>query len=165
VSYGRLWELSERDFREVMDVNLFGTWHTFKAVVPAMIEQGTGGVIIATSSIAGLRGMPFLCHYVASKHAVVGLVKTLSSEVAEYNIRVLSVHPAGVDSPMNNVTGGGFREYVERFPDLGAIFTNTFHPESSSVDDMAALMAFLASDEARHITGSQIPIDHGALTR
>jgi SDR family mycofactocin-dependent oxidoreductase len=165
VSYGRLWELSEEEFRETIDVNLIGTWHTFKAVVPHLIDQGTGGVIIATSSIAGLRGLPFLGHYVASKHAVAGMVKTLCNELNDYNIRVLSVHPAGVDTPMNNITGGGFKEYVEKFPSTGALFSSTFSPEISTVDDVASLMAFLASDEARHLNGSQISIDHGAMTR
>ena len=164
-SYGRLWELGEDDFREMIDINLIGTWHTFKATVPHLIDQGRGGVVIATSSIAGIRGLPFLGHYVASKHAVTGMVKTLANELADYGIRALSVHPAGVDTPMNNVTGGGFGDLVKQYPSVGAIFTATFSPELSSVDDVAALMAFLASDEARHLNGLQIPLDNGAMAR
>ena len=130
-----------------------------------MIDQGTGGVIIATSSIAGLRGLPFLGHYVASKHAVAGMVKTLCNELNDYGIRVLSVHPAGVETLMNSFTGGGFAEFAEKFPTTGELFAKTFSPEISTVDDVASLVAFLASDEARHINGSQISVDHGAMTR
>ena len=76
----------------MLDINLTGVWHTAKAVIPSMIEQGTGGSIIITSSVAGLRGLANVAAYVASKHGVVGLMRTLALELAPYSIRVNTVH-------------------------------------------------------------------------
>jgi SDR family mycofactocin-dependent oxidoreductase len=162
VTYGRLWELTPEEFHEVMDINVTGTWHTIRATVPTLIEQGRGGVILITSSVAGLRGLPFLGHYVASKHAVAGMAKTLSNELVEYGIRVVSIHPAGVRTPMNDTCVFGFAELAERHPGAGGAFTSSFR-EASEPEEIAELVAFVASNGARHISGSQIVVDAGAL--
>ena len=97
---GRLWELSPEQWNEVIGVNLTGVWNTIKATVPVLIDQGEGGSVILTSSVAGLVGQPFVGHYAASKHGVVGLCRSLANELGEYNIRVNSVHPVGVNTEM-----------------------------------------------------------------
>ena len=163
-SYGRLWELTPEQFRDVVDVNLTGTWHTVKATVPTLIDQGRGGSIIITSSTAGMRGFPFLGHYAATKHALVGMAKALANELVEYGVRVISIHPGGVRSGMN-AAGSGFADLVAAHPVPGSIFSAGYAPEMCEPEDVAALVAFLASDEARPMTCSQIPVDFGALAR
>ena len=86
--------------RDIIDVNLTGTWHTCKAAVPILVEQGTGGWIIISDSTAGLTGMPNIAHYFASKHGVVGIMRTMVIELGPHNIRVNTVHPTGVSTPM-----------------------------------------------------------------
>ena len=90
----RTWEMSERDWQDVIDVNLTGVWRTIKAVVPAMIEAERGGCIVLTSSLAGLKGYSNIAGYVAAKHGVNGLMRTLANELGPHNIRVNSVCPA-----------------------------------------------------------------------
>ena len=93
-------DVTERDWDDVIDINLKGVWHTVKAAVPTMIEQGAGGSIILTSSTAGIKGTPNVSAYTASKHGVVGLMKTFALELAPHHIRVNSVHPTGVATDM-----------------------------------------------------------------
>ena len=78
---GLLWEITEEQWQQMIDINLTGVWHTLKATVPTLIDQGQGGSIIIVSSVAGLRGIPFAGHYVAAKHGAVGLCRTLANEV------------------------------------------------------------------------------------
>ncbi len=100
LSVGASFELSEQTWSQVIDTNLSGVWRTTKAAVPHLIAGGNGGSIILTSSIAGLIGQPGIGHYVAAKHGVVGLMKTLALELAPLNIRVNSIHPTNVDTGM-----------------------------------------------------------------
>ena len=104
-SYGRLWELTPEQWTEMVDVNLTGVWHTLRASVPTLIEQGRGGSIVITSSGAGLKGLPLLSHYGATKWAVTGLARSLANEVAEHSIRVNTVHPTAVRTPMGDDPG------------------------------------------------------------
>jgi SDR family mycofactocin-dependent oxidoreductase len=164
LSAGRLWELTQEQWQQVIGVNLTGVWHTIKASVPIMIEQGTGGSIILTSSVAGLVGQPFVGHYVSSKHGVVGLCRTLANELGEYNIRVNSIHPVGVNTDMLHEPDL-FPMIEERQDTLGPLFMNTLPFDFLQPDDVAGLVAFLASDEARYMTGTQVPIDLGVATR
>ena len=162
---GLLWELTEQEFQDMIDVDLVGVWRTLKVTVPVLIEQGTGGSIILTSSVAGLRGLPFCAHYVAAKHGVVGLCRTLANELGMYDIRVNSVHPAGVQTEMIAETSK-FRDLIARFQDtLGPIFMNALPYEVVAPEDVAEVVLWLASDASRYTTGAQIPIDLGALTR
>ncbi len=157
------WEIPVEQWRETIEVNLTGTFLTMKATVPTLIEQGTGGSIVITSSVAGLRGLPFLAHYAASKHGVVGLAKSMANELGQHNIRVNTVHPHGVMTGMMPARMGEL--IVENATTLGPIFMQTLPDPISQPEDIAAAVAFLASDDARHITGVQLPVDLGTLLR
>jgi NAD(P)-dependent dehydrogenase (short-subunit alcohol dehydrogenase family) len=141
-----------------------GVFHTLKAAALVLIEQGQGGSIIAVSSTGGLRGLPFIAAYNASKHGVVGLVKTLANEVAEYNIRVNSIHPTGVATGMNASEMQPLIE--EKAATLGPIYMNAIpEPAMMQPEDVAGTVAWLASDDAKYVTGAQIPVDMGTLLR
>jgi SDR family mycofactocin-dependent oxidoreductase len=160
----RFWELTSEQWRETIDINLMGVFHTLKAAALILIEQGQGGSIIAISSTGGLRGLPFIAAYNASKHGVVGLVKTLANEVAEYNIRVNSIHPTGVATGMNAAEMQPLIE--EKAAPLGPIFMNAMPaPPFMQPEDVAGAVAWLASDDAKYVTGAQIPVDMGTLLR
>jgi SDR family mycofactocin-dependent oxidoreductase len=157
------WEIPVEQWQETIDTNLTGTFFTMKATVPTLIEQGTGGSIIITSSVAGLRGLPFLAHYAASKHGVVGLAKSMAVELGQFNIRVNTVHPHGVATGMQPARMSQLiQEYATT---LGPIFMGTLPDQISQPEDIAHAVAWLASDEARHVTGVQLPVDLGTLIR
>src|SRR3954471_14251828 len=157
------WEIPVEEWREKIDTNLPGTFFTVKAAVPTMIEQGTGGSIIITSSVAGLRGLPFLADYAASKHGIVGLAKTMANELAQFNIRVNTLHPHGVATGMQPAE---MFELTQKYATtLGPIFMGSLPDQISQPEDMANAVAWLASDESRHVTGIQLPVDLGTLAR
>ncbi|MFB4308289.1 mycofactocin-coupled SDR family oxidoreductase [Actinomadura sp. GTD37] len=162
VNYGRTWELDEDQWQDVIDTNLTGVWKTVKATVPTLVEQGQGGSVIITSSVAGLKGLPFLAHYASSKHGVVGLAKVLANELGEHDIRVNTIHPHGVRTGM---TGGALNELLEGAPLLGPLYMPALPYSMVEPEDIANMVAFLASDEGRYITGAQLPVDLGALNR
>jgi SDR family mycofactocin-dependent oxidoreductase len=162
-SYGLLWELTEEQFRTMLDVNVVGTWHTFKATVPTLLRQAEGGVIIATSSVGGTRGMPWLGHYVASKHAISGMARTLANELGQHNIRVMILVPNAVNTPMG--VDQTLVASVQSSPALGAIFMNALPDTLTEPEEVAAAVAFIASDDGRHMTGSEFVIDLGTLVR
>ncbi len=162
-TYGLLWELTEEQFHTMIDINVIGTWNTFKSVVPTMIAQGEGGCIIATSSVGGKRGMPWLGHYVASKHAVTGMAKTLANEVGQYGIRVVSLHPNAVNTHMGTDTT--LHGTVAANPQLGAMFMSALPTPMYEPEIVAAAVAYIASDEARFMTGNEFVIDLGNLCR
>jgi NAD(P)-dependent dehydrogenase (short-subunit alcohol dehydrogenase family) len=161
-AYGYAHELTEDEWDAVIDINLKGVWLSAKAVIPGMIERGRG-VIIANSSIAGLRGLNRLSHYTAAKWGVTGLVKSLAIELAPHGIRAVSIHPTGVDTQMNDglaaMEGSTPEEIAERSAGnlLPVPWVETW--------DVVQLVLFLASDRARYITGSQFVLDAGLLTR
>ncbi|SEP23646.1 mycofactocin-coupled SDR family oxidoreductase [Trujillonella endophytica] len=157
------WEIPVEQWQETIDVNLTGTFYTMKATIPTLIEQGTGGSIIITSSVAGLRGHPFLAHYAASKHGVVGMAKSMAVELGQYNIRVNTIHPHGVATGMQPGRMGEL--IVENAATLGPIFMQTLPDPISQPEDIAAVVAFLASDDSHHMTGVQLPVDLGTLLR
>jgi SDR family mycofactocin-dependent oxidoreductase len=155
------WEISAEQWRETLDVNLTGAFHTAKAAIPIMLDQATGGAIVFTSSVAGLRGLPLVADYVAAKHGVTGLAKGLANELAKYRIRVNSVHPHGVNTDLKP----GLREIIEQDSELGALYMGTLPDQVSEAEDIAAAIAWMASDEARHVTGVQLPVDLGRTNR
>lgn len=161
-AYGLAHELSEEAWDAMLDINLKGAWLAAKSVIPHMLRQKSG-VIINNSSIAGLRGMARLSHYAASKWGLVGLTKSLAIELAPHNIRVVSIHPTGVNTPMNDglaaLEGSTPREIAERSAG------NLLPVPWIEPEDVANAVVFLASDRARFITGSQFVIDAGLLTR
>ena len=156
-------QVTPQVWQDTIDTNLTGVWNTMVVAIPHLIAAG-GGSIIATSSTAGLKGMPFLAPYVATKHAVVGLCRSLANELAGHHIRVNTVHPAGVDTPM--VTGAETIEpFVSRNPELGAIFTNGMPVEALEPRDVSNAVLWLASEEARYVTGAALTVDAGNTIR
>ncbi|MEN3300188.1 mycofactocin-coupled SDR family oxidoreductase [Pseudonocardia sp.] len=164
-------ELDEQAWRDMIDVNLTGVWHTTKAAVPHLIEGGRGGSMILTSSTAGLKGFPNFAHYVSAKHGVVGLMRTLALELAPHLIRVNSVHPTSVNTDMiqNDATYRLFAPDLEnptgeqvapRFGEMNALPINWVEPV-----DISNAVLFLASDEARYITGVTLPVDAGFMVK
>jgi SDR family mycofactocin-dependent oxidoreductase len=163
-SFGRLWEITEEQWQETIDVNLTGVFHTLKSTVPILIDQGEGGSIVITSSVAGLRGVPFVGHYAATKHGVVGLCRTLANELGEYRIRVNSIHPAGVSTPMND--DPGLLELIAQHKHtLAPVFMNSLPYMMMEPEAISNMVAFLASDDSKYMTGVQVPIDMGTLIR
>jgi SDR family mycofactocin-dependent oxidoreductase len=170
-SFGPAEELSEEAWQDMIDVNLTGVWHTCKAAIPHLKAGGRGGSIILTSSAAGLKGYANVSHYVSAKHGVVGLMRTLAQELAPHMIRVNSIHPTQVDTPMiMNETA--FRLFL---PDREHPTVEDFAPVSQMMNalpipwvdpvDISNAVLFLASDEARYITGVPLPVDAGALIK
>jgi NAD(P)-dependent dehydrogenase (short-subunit alcohol dehydrogenase family) len=161
-AYGSAHELTEKEWDIMLDINLKGAWLVARRIIPVMIEQKSG-VIINNSSIAGLRGMNRLSHYAASKWGLTGLTKSWAIELAPYNIRVISIHPTGVNSPMNDglaaLEGLTTLEVAERSAG-NLINTPWVEPE-----DVANAVVFLASDKSRFVTGSQFVLDAGLLSR
>jgi (+)-trans-carveol dehydrogenase len=166
-----LHELPESDWQVVLDVNLTAVWLTAKAAIPHLIEGGRGGAIVLTSSVGGMKALPQTGSYIAAKHGVVGLMRHLAVELAQHNIRVNSVHPTQVNTPMvmNDATYQMFRPDLENpGPDDIAPISQMFHmmpvPWVEPVDISNAVL-FLASDEARYITGVPLPVDLGGLLK
>ena len=161
---GRLWEITPEQWNAIIDVNLTGTWNTIKAAVPAVIAGGRGGSIILTSSSTGLKAFPFLGAYVASKFGITGLGQTLANELGEYNIRVNTVHPAGVKTEIINDTDL-FRLIGEHQHTLGPVFMTSMPTPWMAPEDIANAVAFLASDESKFMTGSKMVVDMGTVCR
>ena len=159
-SYGRLWELTPEQWTETLDVNLTGVWHTLRAAVPVLIDQGEGGSIVITSSGAGLKGLPLLGHYGATKWAITGLARSLANEVAEHSIRVNTVHPTAVRTPMGD--DPGLRAVLDAHPLLVRSFGIMLPTGKIDSSDVADAVLWLLSDEAKWITGAAIPVDAGA---
>lgn len=149
-------EITDEEFRRVVDVNLFGVFYGMKHEIPAMLERG-GGTIVNTSSTAGLRGYQNLMPYVASKHAVAGMTKSAALEYADQGIRVVSIHPAAIETPM-------VARAMADNPQLAEAI-NSMHPigRVGQPREIADVVVFLCSDGASFMTGSQIVVDGGAL--
>ena len=156
-------EVTPAVWQDTLDTNLTGVWNTMVASVPHLIAAG-GGSIICTSSTAGLKGLPYLAPYVAAKHGVVGIARTMANELASHKIRVNTVHPTGVDTPMGNGLGG-LESLIGRDPNLGPIYLNTLPVESVDPRDISNAVLFLASDEARYVTGLEFTVDAGNTIR
>ncbi|WP_316575141.1 mycofactocin-coupled SDR family oxidoreductase [Nocardia canadensis] len=163
-------ELTDRQWQTMIDVNLTGVWQTCKAATPHLIHRG-GGAMILTSSIAGLRGLVGVAHYTAAKHGVVGLMRSLAKELAPHHVRVNSVHPTNVDTPMiqNDMVRKVFRpdrEHPtrEEFAEAAVSMNMLPIPWVEPVD-IANAALFLASDEARYITAVTLPVDAGSTQR
>jgi SDR family mycofactocin-dependent oxidoreductase len=168
---GMAHEVSEAAWQQMISVNLTGVWHTARAGIPHLLAGSRGGSVILTSSAAGLQAYPGLAHYVSAKHGVVGLMKALAVELGPAGIRVNSVHPTQVRTPMitNDETLKLFVPDKEdaTWDDFAAVSQGMHLLPTPWVEpeDVANLVAFLASDQARFITGAAIPVDAGAVLK
>jgi len=164
-------ELTERQWQTVIDINLTGVWHTTKAVTPTLIQQGDGGSIIITSSSLAYKGSVATASYTAAKIGVVGLARCLAHELAPYEIRVNTIHPTNVRTTMfdNEMVRKGFRRDLENptFEDVKDAFAdlNMWRLPWVQPSDISSTVLFLASDEARYITGAEMRVDMGAAVK
>ncbi|PXW29071.1 UNVERIFIED_CONTAM: SDR family mycofactocin-dependent oxidoreductase [Williamsia faeni] len=162
---------SERDWQEMIDINLSGVWKSVKAGVPHLISGGNGGSIILTSSVGGLKAYPNTGHYIAAKHGVVGLMRSFAVELGEHSIRVNSVHPTNVNTPMfmNEGTMKLFRPDLENpgpeDMELVAKFMHVLPIGWVEPEDISNAVLFLASDEARFVTGVTLSVDAGSCLK
>ena len=161
-AYGLAHELTEDAWDAMIDINLKGPFLVGRRVIPHMIAAERG-VIVNNSSIAGLRGMGRLSHYAASKWGLTGLTKSWAIELAQYGIRVVSIHPTGVDTPLNDglaeMEGATPREIAERSAG------NLLPVPWIEASDVAEAVVFLVSEKARYLTGTELVLDAGLLTR
>jgi len=172
--------MTPETWQEMIDINLTGVWNAVKAVVPSMLANprlaanggdGTASIVLTSSANGGLKAPPNLAHYAAAKHGVIGLMRSLANELGHRGIRVNSIHPTAVDTDMihNDFTYRLFR------PDLDApgrddvieLFTSYHSLPIPWIQpgDVSEAVAFLASDEARFVTGVTLPIDAGLSAR
>lgn len=164
-------EASAEEWDEMLGVNLTGAWNTVRAAVPRLLEQGDGGSIVITSSLAGFKGTPTVGGYTAAKHGVVGLMRTLALELGPHGIRVNTIHPGGIDTTMG-LNDAWYRYFL---PELESPTRADYEPIMRQItalpvavvdpEDIANALLFLASDEARYITGVTLPVDAGALVK
>jgi (+)-trans-carveol dehydrogenase len=164
-------QMPEQQWRDVIDVNLSGVWKTVKAGVPHVLSGGRGGSVVLTSSIGGLKAYPNVGHYIAAKHGVVGLMRAFAVELGQHAIRVNSIHPTNVNTPMfmNERAMKLFRPDVEN-PTLEDVVPVAQLMHVLPVGwvepiDISNAVLFLASDEARYITGVPLPVDAGGMLK
>ena len=157
-------------WRDVIDVNLTGVYHTIKVAIPPMVKQGAGGSIVLISSSAGLAGVGSpdagSVGYAAAKHGVVGLMRVYANLLARQNIRVNSIHPSGVETPMIN--NEFTREWLAKLAaaaDSPLAMGNALPVDILQAEDIANAVAWLVSDQARYITGVTLPVDAGFLNK
>ncbi len=167
----RLHKISEEIWQDMIDINLTGVWKSVKAAVPHLIAGGRGGSIIMTSSVGGMKALPHTGHYIAAKHGVAGLMRTFAVELGQHMIRVNSVHPTQVNTPMtmNDVTFKLFAPHKENpGPEDFAPASQMMHTLPVpwvEPEDISNAVLFFASDESRYVTGVQLPVDAGSLLK
>jgi len=150
-------------WKAVVGVNLDGAYHTAYATMGHLIAGGRGGVMVFTSSTAGLRGFGGMqgggLGYAASKHAVVGLMRTLANALAPHSIRVNTVHPTAVNTMM--AVNPQMTEFIQNYPDGAPHLQNPLPVDMLEPADISAAISYLVSDEARYVTGVTFPVDAG----
>jgi len=169
---GPVQDMDPRNWQNTIDINLSGLWNTTRAAIPHLIAGGQGGAIVLTSSVGGMHAMPNMSHYVSAKHGVVGLMRSLAVELGQHHIRVNSVHPTNVNTPMfmNEGTYRLFRPDLENptaddVAPVAAQFMHVLPHGWVEPEDVSNAILFLVSDEARYITGVPLPVDLGALLK
>jgi SDR family mycofactocin-dependent oxidoreductase len=172
-SFGQLIEMDEEQFDTVIEINLTGVWKTVRASAAHIIAGGQGGCILITSSTCGHAAMGNIGHYVTAKHGLTGLTKQLANELGRNNIRVNAVLPSNT----RTVMGVDNDDIIKVFrPDLDAPTLADCVDAYASVhvipdvpwmqpQDITKVMIFLCSDDAKYMTGAQIPVDVGMLVK
>jgi SDR family mycofactocin-dependent oxidoreductase len=165
-------DLTPDEWHDTIDTDLSGAWNTVRVAVPHIRAHGEGGAIVMTSSVCGLMGVPGLGAYNAAKHGVVGLMRTMAIELGPERIRVNTVNPGSVDTPMvqnefiyNLFYGGPTDATREDALKPGSPFyaPNVLPTPWLDVDDITNAILFLASDEGRYITGHTLVVDAGYM--
>lgn len=164
-------EITVAAWRELIDVNVTGVWNTCQAALPHLVAGGRGGSVVITSSTGGLKGLQNAAHYVTAKHGLVGMMRALANEFAPHSIRVNTVHPTTVDTPM--IQNEGMRRLFDPAnphpsrESAGAVMQGNNALPVPWVDpaDVSNAVLFLASDEARFVTGATLPVDAGYTIR
>jgi NAD(P)-dependent dehydrogenase (short-subunit alcohol dehydrogenase family) len=170
-SGAKTWEISPQDWREMIDINLNGVFHTVKAAVPTLISQGEGGSIVFIGSTEALKGAENISSYAASKHGVTGLMTSLARELGQYRIRVNSVNPTCVDTHMinNDFVYGLFRPDLDKptREDVVDTFSGTHLLPVPWIDpeDVSKAILYLVTDGGRYITASTMVIDAGFIVK
>ncbi len=163
LGWGRVWELTDEQWDTVIGINLTGTWRTLRAAIPAMIAAGNGGAIVVVSSAAGVKATPGNGHYSASKFGLTALTNTLAIELGEYGIRVNSIHPYSVDTPM--IEPEAMMQIFAQHP----AFVHSFPPMPlqpkgfMAPDEVSDVVVWLAGAGSGTLSGTQINVDKGAL--
>ena len=157
----------EQEWEEVIGVNLTGVWNTGRVAIPSMVKRGQGGAIVLTSSTGGLIGVGIptagFLGYTAAKHGVIGLMRSWANYLAPYNIRVNSVAPTAVRTPM--AADGNLAAIMERAPKLAQALSNAMPVDLVEPLDVSNAILWLVSDEARYVTGTVLPVDAGQLNK
>jgi SDR family mycofactocin-dependent oxidoreductase len=165
-SRGGIFELSEEQWNEMIDVNLSSVWKALRAVAPSMVERRSGSVVI-TASVAGLVGVPGSAHYTAAKHGVIGLMRAAAVELGPYGIRVNAVCPGLVDTAMTDWQGcydmsvgheGGTRAEFEDGAQHINLTGGLIQPS-----EISAAVLWLVAPAAAQVTGVALPVDGGNL--
>jgi SDR family mycofactocin-dependent oxidoreductase len=153
----------DEEWQDALDVNLTGVYNTVRAAIPHLTQRSAGGAIVITSSSAGLTGMspatPGGLGYTASKHALVGLMRVWANELAQHSIRVNTVHPSGVNTPM--IVNETMMALIDRDPDMATAVAHPMPVAMLEPEDIANAVAWLVSDDARYVTGVALPVDAG----
>ncbi len=155
-------DVTPQVWQDTLDINLTGVWHTCRAAIPHLLASG-GGSIVITGSTASVVGLPFFLPYVAAKHALVGVARSLALEFSDRDIRVNLIHPTGVDTPQGH--SAVLPQLLAERPDLGGIFVNSLPVARIDPIDVSNALVYLASDEARYVTGAALPVDAGSTIR
>ncbi len=154
-------QVSPQIFDDTISTNVTGTWNTVMAAAPHLVQAG-GGSVILISSAAGIKVQPFMVPYTTSKFAVRGMAKAFAAELGKHNIRVNSVHPTGVNTPMGSGTmAAELGAAIAGYDRLGAMFMNMLPVDITEPEDVADTVLFLASDESRFITAHELAPDAG----
>jgi SDR family mycofactocin-dependent oxidoreductase len=155
-------------FHDVVDINLTGVFNTVWVAAHDMVERGAGGAIVLTSSTQGLTGRGAdgsagITGYAAAKHGVVGLMRSFANWLSPHNVRVNTVHPTGVNTPMllNDVVG----KYVEDNEEAAKMVANLMPIDVIDSSDISNAILYLVSDAGRYVTGVSLPVDAGFVTR
>jgi SDR family mycofactocin-dependent oxidoreductase len=157
-------EITPESWRDVIDVNVTGTWNAVMAGAQHIVDGGRGGSIVLISSAAGLKMQPFMVHYTTSKHAVTGMARAFAAELGKHAIRVNSVHPGPVATDMGS--GDMVSEIgrtIASYPQLSNMLLGFLPNGICEAADIADAVLWLASDESKFVTAAALPVDGGTV--